>query len=469
MCQPSIWKALLGKGGALLPTSSHPSIFVLAMAMGSVLCSGCDSVTGPKEIVYDPSPIVELTISPDGTTLQGVGSTFLFACEGRSAAGSSVSYPEAVWSSLNPRIATVHPTTGEVTAVAAGQVTIMAEGNGATSYAVVNVSLPELQAVSQWRFDNEPRPWLTAIWGSSATDVYVVGAFGVIHHFDGVGWTEISTEGGDYLADVWGTSSTDVFAVGSHGTILHYDGAEWSQMESGTSEDMAGVWGTNSQDVFAVGGNTVFHYDGTGWSAIDPGIVCRFSDVRGSSPDDVFVIGCSGTILHWDGSDWSGSRRAVDSSRLDELWVNAEDDVFLAGTGMWHFDGAAWTEMEVPYSYLRAVWGTPSGETFAVGSSGTVLHYDGTAWTEMQTGTDKVLEGVWGSSAENVFAVGEGNTILHYDGTSWSTVRTGLSAAFPSAARTHRSRTVPSRDRSPSRRPALRLLPEYSEQYDLPQ
>ncbi|UCG87456.1 MAG: hypothetical protein JSW71_02615, partial [Gemmatimonadota bacterium] len=47
--------------------------------------------------------------------------------------------------------------------------------------------------------------------------------------------------------------SNDVFAVGYNGTIVHYDGAGWSAMTSGTGVELRGVWGTSSSDVFVVG------------------------------------------------------------------------------------------------------------------------------------------------------------------------------------------------------------------------
>ena len=45
-------------------------------------------------------------------------------------------------------------------------------------------------------------------------------------------------------------------------------------MDSGTSHALYGVWGTSSSDVYAVGSNivgppgTILHYDGTNWSAM---------------------------------------------------------------------------------------------------------------------------------------------------------------------------------------------------------
>jgi hypothetical protein len=57
----------------------------------------------------------------------------------------------------------------------------------------------------------------------------------------------------EYLRDVWGTASNDVYAVGWNSTILHYDGTGWSQLTSRTDVWLEGVWGTASGDVYAVG------------------------------------------------------------------------------------------------------------------------------------------------------------------------------------------------------------------------
>jgi hypothetical protein len=49
-------------------------------------------------------------------------------------------------------------------------------------------------------------------------------------------WQNPLPQGND-LSAVWGSSATDVFAVGDAGTIFHYDGSTWSPMASGTSQD----------------------------------------------------------------------------------------------------------------------------------------------------------------------------------------------------------------------------------------
>ena len=68
---------------------------------------------------------------------------------------------------------------------------------------------------------------LEAIWGSSSRDIYVLQVADApfyaspdLLHFDGSEWTVIHT-GSPGLLDVWGSSAADVFLVGADGTILH--------------------------------------------------------------------------------------------------------------------------------------------------------------------------------------------------------------------------------------------------------
>jgi len=58
------------------------------------------------------------------------------------------------------------------------------------------------------------------------------------------------------------------------------------------------VWGTSSSDVFAVGSEgTILHYDGTQWSEMPSGTRDWLTSVWGTSSGDVVVVGGTGTIL----------------------------------------------------------------------------------------------------------------------------------------------------------------------------
>ena len=96
----------------------------------------------------------------------------------------------------------------------------------------------------RWHADI-PRPQgktLDGIWGSSAQDVFAVGADGLIMHYDGTAWKQMTSGTAKWLFGVWGSSAQRVFAVGTYGTILQYNGSTWSQMSCGTTNILRGVW-----------------------------------------------------------------------------------------------------------------------------------------------------------------------------------------------------------------------------------
>jgi hypothetical protein len=57
---------------------------------------------------------------------------------------------------------------------------------------------------------------------------------------------------GNGLGAIWASSSSDVYAVGGYGAILHFDGSNWKLVDS-SSVSMAAVWGSSPSDVYAVG------------------------------------------------------------------------------------------------------------------------------------------------------------------------------------------------------------------------
>jgi hypothetical protein len=117
---------------------------------------------------------------------------------------------------------------------------------------------------------------LRAIWGTSPTDVWVVGEAPAALHWDGQAWNEmpfgLSRPG--TLNGVWASGPRDVFAVGAEGAVLHFDGGSWSRMTVPTDRDLVAVAGRSASDVYALAQSSsdreapqLLHYDGRSWTA----------------------------------------------------------------------------------------------------------------------------------------------------------------------------------------------------------
>ena len=114
------------------------------------------------------------------------------------------------------------------------------------------------------------------IWGTSPTDIYIFSHY-ELYRFNGDGWADINKRVSG-LEAIWGTSWDDLFMVGWYGDIAHYDGLAWQAMQSPTDRHLYAVWGSSATDVYAVGkDNTIVHY---AKQAVDPSLDggCRLTD-----------------------------------------------------------------------------------------------------------------------------------------------------------------------------------------------
>lgn len=277
---------------------------------------------------------------------------------------------------------------------------------------------------------------LHAVWGSSARDVWAVGALGIVVHFDGRGWSIVDTDVTTSLNGIWGSAPDDVWVVGGEtvweptgagsGLLLHWDGRTWTTLEIGTS-GLFGVWGTARDDVWAVGHGTVLHFDGREWSTSVSGLDLNLLAVWAGARDDVWAVGDYQPVLHYDGRAWSevitgaepegtGGAGGVIGFGPDDVWSCSPI------RGLEHWDGSTWTDADAPRLPAWNVWGRASDDVWAVGPGGSAQHWDGRAWSRVPSGVDRRLRGVWASAPNDAWLVGDTGAILHWDGVSLSPI-----------------------------------------------
>jgi hypothetical protein len=183
-----------------------------------------------------------------------------------------------------------------------------------------------------------------SVWGSSANDIYAVGNStfrgSVALHFNGVSWRQIALPETnethrDLYRCVWGTSAENVFILGALGRVYHYDGNTWEKMYIGQSVDLGIIWGTSNNDVFAAGPDgRLFHYDGEEWNQIFGLEGMHFKGIWGSSNKNVYASGTSfnvGAIYHYNGTKWKRIK-TVNKDHLIGIWGHGDGDVFTVGT-----------------------------------------------------------------------------------------------------------------------------------------
>jgi hypothetical protein len=269
---------------------------------------------------------------------------------------------------------------------------------------------------------------LTAVAGSSSTDVWAVGyrfdAFNngrtLVEHWNGTGWAIVPSPnvgGSGFLFAVSVLGPDDAFAVGTFDSspngfpttlVEHWDGFTWTIQPSPNTlsfiNQFQGVVALSTSDVWAVGFGAdtessfqealVAHYDGTTWTRVaTPGASYKeLMAVTATSSHDVWAVGtqlpnpfgrADGLVEHWDGTAWSVVASPPVDATLTGVATASHTDAWavgwsVVGTGPTrrsvaeHWDGSSWTSVPAPFGLTdNALFGageTRAGKVWAVGT-----------------------------------------------------------------------------------------------------
>jgi hypothetical protein len=251
---------------------------------------------------------------------------------------------------------------------------------------------------------------LVAVDGTGPEDIWAVGSAGeiiggtrtLVQHWDGAEWSIVPSPNLGFdadhttLTDVAAIAPDDAWAVGTFQTadypytrepvVLHWDGTEWASVDTECEPGLDGLSANGATDLWAVGADFACHYDGTTWTptraATDP-VPSRnvnLLDVATIGEKDAWGVGyvsipcgenvcANGEIQRWDGARWSRVAEVPDVWVTSVHVVSATDAWATTTTGLLHYDGTGWTEVEVPAGQLAGVTSAGAGTVWAVGST----------------------------------------------------------------------------------------------------
>jgi trimeric autotransporter adhesin len=121
---------------------------VKAVGVGTAaITAAIGSVSGASVITVNPPPVQSVRVSPPTLSLV-VGKTASLSATVVDVTGATVSNPNVDWTSNNPAVASVNPSTGAVTAVGVGSATIEATSGGKKGSSSVTVTAPPITSVT---------------------------------------------------------------------------------------------------------------------------------------------------------------------------------------------------------------------------------------------------------------------------------------------------------------------------------
>jgi hypothetical protein len=298
--------------------------------------------------------------------------------------------------------------------------------------ATLAVTTPALASGGTWQADPNPEPAtvLQSVFVASPAQAWAVGYRGstrlttVLEQWNGTSWQKargVPLKGlsnpGPQLDTVAGTGPDDVWAAGGApefgpGVIEHFDGTTWSQVSSPvlnggitsiSADSPADAWGIGSDlSGCCVPVPIVAHWNGIAWTEVktpfSSGVAefnTRLSSIYAASPADVWVVAMVGRVwvfYHFDGSHWSKVPQPAGSrnSQLDAVTGTSATDVWAVGQTsaqdglIEHFNGTTWTKVANPAGQglsLAAVTALSPADAWAMTTNATVSeHWNGTKW-----------------------------------------------------------------------------------------
>ena len=171
---------------------------------------------------------------------------------------------------------------------------------------------------------------------------------------------------------------------------------DWFSIEPPTQDKLNGVWGyissTATHEFYAVGEDgTIMHFDGTSWSGTGSPTSVHLNGIWGSSETDIYAVGDNGTIVHYPDQldEWEHMSHSLPPTNLKDIWGSSASDIYAVGEGGFiaHYNGSTWSEVTItPVIYEKpspGIWGSASDKYVVVGTGGTILTYNGISWTEV--------------------------------------------------------------------------------------
>jgi hypothetical protein len=188
------------------------------------------------------------------------------------------------------------------------------------------------------------------VWSAGPDDVYVVGSAagrnGFIWHYDGERFTDVplpadmpvdaarDTPG---LFKVWGSSPSDVWVVGASGVVLHGAAREgFEVVRSGGQEILFTVHASGDQVAVVGGTSDGFVLEGGlgGLSEHTPSGAPLLQGVCVAKDGTVWAVGFGGSVYRQRGGDFEAVDTGLDfraAESLHTVWVDPDGGIWAAG------------------------------------------------------------------------------------------------------------------------------------------
>lgn len=246
---------------------------------------------------------------------------------------------------------------------------------------------------------------LTAVWGRSASEIYI-GGYNNVWRLESGALTPLFSV--IFSPDALCGQGSDTLHALVTGRLYSYTGSG-AATQSALPANSRDIWCGATHVYaggFAAGSNVegaLHRFDGTSWETVCDKTTGPVDHLWGSSETDIYAVSAyAPEVLHYDGTSCSPVEIGTTQGVFGPVWgTSSSDVVVVTGTGTFrHFDGNVWRyELGPPFS-VEAVGG--ASELIAVGASGRIMRRINGNWLEELTPTIHRLHGVWAGDGTTV-------------------------------------------------------------------
>ena len=202
----------------------------------------------------------------------------------------------------------------------------------------------------------------------------------------------LSAWGNIAINKLWGSSSTNVYIVGNEGHIAHYDGSSWRRIESGTEVTLLDIYGSPDGSVV--------------WA-------CGFTDFVGTVL--LKITGITIEKVYDDLANWGRIRQDSLSGTLTSLWTNNPEEIYIISpAGMYrasaNTNGEAeriWLNNHHLPGFPHILRGNAENDLFTSGDFSMIAHFNGKSWYQFSELIGRISFRGVASIHDKVFCVGE--------------------------------------------------------------
>jgi len=188
------------------------------------------------------------------------------------------------------------------------------------------------------------------VWAAAEDDVYAVGSLdgknGFVWHYDGTAFGAVPLDGSLPLGEngatpglfkVWGTSARNVWVVGANGVVLRGSAADGFELVRAGGTDTLFTVHARGAEVVMVGGSS----SGVILAAEDDALVDEtppgaplLQGVSVAADGSVWAVGYGGSVYHGEGGVFAPVDPGLDftaSESLHSVWTDPDGGVWAAG------------------------------------------------------------------------------------------------------------------------------------------